>query len=1336
MDNYYIPRTLWYKKRDANNQEETIEISEDQLLLETRPLIVLGEAGMGKTELMKRLGNRNGYTHCTAKKLLLIDLKSIYKDGTTLVIDALDEATSQHDRDAISQVLKKLAALGFPRFILSCRVAEWHSFTNNSTIRDVGYDQEPLEVHLQPFSEEEIHSFLANRLGAPRATEVNAHFEQLGLVDWLGNPQTLDLICSVATKSALPQNRAELFAMATEKLATEHNGAKTNQQLPVARLLSAAGAACAALILCGKQSIVRKPRAWLEEDELLLQDVEQLPHGSEIASALNTKLFIAHGADQFGYMHRRIGEYLAAKWLLQQADTDRKRRRLLAMFQYLGMVPASLRGLYAWLADDLNLAQQVIAFDPIAILEYGDADAMELRTARALLQGLERFAHEHPTAWPSRPLRARCLSHPELQECITRLLSLSNTNTPGWLRVVLMESIAGTAMVQPLMHVLRSILEAPEQSHQVRLTAFETIAPHLMPSDVEKLLSLIDQQKSRSSGGLALQMAHHYGVERLDATQLAQCAFAEAVQPSIFSGNLYFLRRKLPTQQLPPFLDTLAGLISNPTTDLVDVSGHNLTEFAFFLIARALQESNVCAEQILRWLQPLSEIYASEPERQQVAQLLQTNTALRQAVQQVWLLPVQDPESLREQCYELQRHSEGLRLTEQDITVLLHALDDGDNRWKMLLQLTSHGPEHGAAARLAAQRFANAIEDKDWVKALVQPQPPAPWQIEQEQHRKAREEEQAQKKAEDIAALKANLHLIGAGEWNWCWQLARGYLYRLPHPDEDLPPHQRIAHALLPEIANAAHTGFEAFLTASNPSPTAAEIATSYAEDRAFNSRFILIAALQERLRHGRDLQDLSTDRLQAAFFILQSGEFQKHSGCDTQALHQQLVTELTQRGQLHASVDLLYTQQVQAAKPSVYGLEQLLKTPSFSPICEVLVPQWLRTVPEMDAAIECLLIDYLLRSDEIDTLQDIAKQRLNTPIPQERRTTWLVVEFIVSGEHAALIHLGTEAIAPDLIWEIRARSQASYRGQSFRLIWNAAHIQWIVSTFRQLWPWVSDSDDGWREVRNTWNACRFLSGILEKLANTTTPEAIAALQALRDAPQDSYTELLQTLCTQQLRKLCEQNYVPASLEALQSIAHDAAPNSIEDLQAWVIEELRVVQTKIRANDVDSWRGFFDDKGTPYGEERCRDHLLELLRQGAKEVTYTPEAHVAGDKEVDITCSVGALRLPIEIKGQWHREVWTAADTQLVPQYTTDWQARNHGIYLVLWFGEQQGNKALKPLGKGQPVPRSADEMHTMLTARSVAAQSGKVKVVVLDIQLPATAQPALRNAEPHAQAI
>lgn len=247
-----------------------------------------------------------------------------------------------------------------------------------------------------------------------------------------------------------------------------------------------------------------------------------------------------------------------------------------------------------------------------------------------------------------------------------------------------------------------------------------------------------------------------------------------------------------------------------------------------------------------------------------------------------------------------------------------------------------------------------------------------------------------------------------------------------------------------------------------------------------------------------------------------------------------------------------------------------------------------------------------------------------------------------------------------------------------------------------------------------------------------TTPEAITALQALRDAPKDGYTETLQSLCAQQLRKLCEQNYVPASLDALQSIASDAAPNVIEDLQAWVLEELRVVQTKIRASDVDSWRGFYDDKGTPYGEERCRNHLLELLRQGAREVRYDPEAHVAADKEVDITCSVGALRLPIEIKGQWHREVWTAADTQLARLYTTDWQAHGHGIYLVLWFGEQkEDSKALKTLGKDQPVPATADEMQKMLTGRCAAAQSGKVAIVVMDMNQPAASKSVTATAKP-----
>ena len=90
------------------------------------------------------------------------------------------------------------------------------------------------------------------------------------------------------------------------------------------------------------------------------------------------------------------------------------------------------------------------------------------------------------------------------------------------------------------------------------------------------------------------------------------------------------------------------------------------------------------------------------------------------------------------------------------------------------------------------------------------------------------------------------------------------------------------------------------------------------------------------------------------------------------------------------------------------------------------------------------------------------------------------------------------------------------------------------------------------------------------------------------------------------------------------------------------------------------------------------------------------------------------MRLPIEIKGQWHEEVWTAADAQLDRLYTSDWRAAGLGIYLVLWFGAR--GKKLKSPGAGVQRPRSPDELKAMLEKRSTAVQQGRVAVVVLDL--------------------
>jgi hypothetical protein len=172
------------------------------------------------------------------------------------------------------------------------------------------------------------------------------------------------------------------------------------------------------------------------------------------------------------------------------------------------------------------------------------------------------------------------------------------------------------------------------------------------------------------------------------------------------------------------------------------------------------------------------------------------------------------------------------------------------------------------------------------------------------------------------------------------------------------------------------------------------------------------------------------------------------------------------------------------------------------------------------------------------------------------------------------------------------------------------------------------------------------------------------------------------------------------------------------DLQALIIEELEIVQARIKSDDVDSRCVFYDDKKHAHKEERCSSALIGLLRQGVRGIEYTPEQHVSNDKEVDITCSVDQLRLPIEVKGQWHKDLWHAADTQLDRLYTQDWRAEGRGIYLVLWFGQDQpSNKKLKTPGKGKTKPICAKELRVMLKENNLATQQGRVEIFVLDLE-------------------
>lgn len=92
------------------------------------------------------------------------------------------------------------------------------------------------------------------------------------------------------------------------------------------------------------------------------------------------------------------------------------------------------------------------------------------------------------------------------------------------------------------------------------------------------------------------------------------------------------------------------------------------------------------------------------------------------------------------------------------------------------------------------------------------------------------------------------------------------------------------------------------------------------------------------------------------------------------------------------------------------------------------------------------------------------------------------------------------------------------------------------------------------------------------------------------------------------------------------------------------------------------------------------------------------------------------IAVPIEVKKEDHRALWSASRTQLKDLYATDPTAGGAGIYLVLWFGEKV---TASPSGKRPVTPH---ELHCALTDLIEPEDRARLRVLVLDLSLPAKA--------------
>ena len=95
-----------------------------------------------------------------------------------------------------------------------------------------------------------------------------------------------------------------------------------------------------------------------------------------------------------------------------------------------------------------------------------------------------------------------------------------------------------------------------------------------------------------------------------------------------------------------------------------------------------------------------------------------------------------------------------------------------------------------------------------------------------------------------------------------------------------------------------------------------------------------------------------------------------------------------------------------------------------------------------------------------------------------------------------------------------------------------------------------------------------------------------------------------------------------------------------------------------------------------------------------KASTPSPRGSTLETKRADMRVSYLDFQIPIEVKKNRHRDLWSALKNQLIQQYTTDPATEGYGIYLVFWFDPDDTQSP--PSG---PRPASPQELQRKLEA-------------------------------------
>lgn len=1348
---YVAPRTCTEILHDDNDRSgETPSRPLEEFRSESA-YVLLGDPGAGKTTAFKdevnALGSSAAYIPARDFLTLSVGSHPEWRDKT-LFIDGLDEVRvgSSDVRTPFDAIRSRLDELGKPDFRISCREADWLGEFDRTHLAKVSPQSTVTTLRLDPLTESDVESILNAHPSSHDAQDFVSKATGLGIEGLLANPQTLKMLADVVGgEEGWPEGRLDTFEKACRQMAEEFNEEHViaEQHPPLDQTLGAAGHLCAVQLISGTAgfSLIHNE----SNADYLAYDACGYESPDLLRQDLSSRLFKGAGVGHFVPVHRHIAEFLAGRHLAKLIDEGLSTRRVLSLMTGEdGVVVTELRGLSAWLAAHCRKALgALIKSDPIGVGLYGDIRGFSTDDKRKLIMALSRqiarlgYSARFATAFGP-------LASPEMESTFRGVLAESRRDRDHQLVVeVLLSVLQGGTPLPRLAQILLDIVrdetwwpkvtrpaldafihaseESPNRTSELRQLLADirvgrvtdpdnellgTLLTHLYPREIRpsEVWDYLGEQGDasltgryrvfwdpgllkRSSDGEVAELLDHLKSRLPGLRSALESRLLDELPTKLLARGLWAHGDEIKTARLYNWLS--AGAFRGRQGPRF--ANESIGQVRSWLERRPEIQKDVLLEGLFRCPDDARFSLCSSSVRSSLHDSdLSADFGLwclDRAVELVEKHPQVSKWILHETVYSLMRRSYDQGLSWSVVTERIRGHQILE-RWlaDLLDRLTGDSPEE---LRRTAKKFR-----------------------EQDERRREHWIDRVRSNADALRENRALPSLLH--------DLARAYFGQIPSRGTNINPELLVREQLCDDgdLTEAAMTGLRGTICRDDV-PEVAEVIRLRAERRMHPLTLPFIAALFEIERtNPEQLRQLSHSRIRKALAF---------NYCTFGGMHASwYVMWLDSHSRLVADILVKYAASaIRSGEESVSGLAELAHSQNHAQVARLASLPLLRAFPlrctlKQVGALDFLLWAALQHADEASLRQLIEEKLSRRSMNAAQRVHWLAAGVFLSPDRYLKPledFLGGR--------ESRIRQLAAFFCPDTPLPFLTGELQ--EPTLRFLIKLIGTSfgpvePDGWITLET--EALDQVQRMIQRLASMPGQDATQALEALSsDAALHHWHDTLIRARDSQRVIHRDAAYCNPSLKRIRQTLSNKSPANPADLAALLVDQIDGLADQIRTGNTDDWRQYWNENPrgrpvTPKHEESCRDALLSGLRMRLPDgVDAQPEGQYAGDKRADIRVSHSDFNVPVEIKKSTHRDLWSAARNQLIAKYTTDPATGGHGVYLVLWFGQNDCPPA--PSG---PPPSSAEELRRRLQETLTEEESRKISVCVVDVSPPGQA--------------